>query len=344
MNSFFPQRRTLLSGATVAALLCILSCGPGPRRVEPTDLFWPYPPDPPRIHYIESIYKEDDIGRVYSLKEKLFGKDYVDRLVRPYGVSVRKSKILVADIGLRAVIVFNLVTKRISILGGEGGLILPSAAVEAADGSIYVVDAGGSRVVKYGADGKYETSFRMELAKPVGISINDELGRLYVVDRGAHQVVVCSLDGRKLFSFGGRGTTDGKFNIPLDIALDRQGRVYVLDSGNFRVQIFTPEGVFLSKFGGVGDRPGFFANPKGIALDSDGHVYVTDAAFSNFQIFDADGKLRLYLGDLGSVPAKFHLPAGIAIDENDLVYIADQLNGRIQVFQYLKVQEPEQKP
>ncbi len=343
MSSSFLRRRVLLSGVAAVALLCSLACGPGPRRVEPTNLFWPLPPDPPRIKYIESIYNEDDIGRVYSLKEKLFGKDYVDNLVRPYGVSARKAKVLVSDLGLHAVVVFNLTTKRISVLGSEGGLVLPAAAVEAADGSIYVADAGGGRIVKYDKQGQYETAFRLEGIRPVGIAINEDSGRLYVVDRASHAVVVCSLDGNKLFSFGGRGSTDGKFNVPLGIALDRQGRVYVLDSGNFRVQIFTSEGVFLSKFGEVGDRPGLLANPKGIALDSDEHVYVTDAAFSNFQIFDAQGNLRLYVGELGSTPGKFHLPGGISIDENDRIYVADQLNGRLEVFQYLKAAKPEQK-
>ena len=343
MKSSLLRRRALLSGAAVAFLF-IIACGPGPRRPEPANLFWPLPPDPPRIHYLESIYSEDDIGRVYNLKEKLFGKDYVDSLVRPYGVSARGSKILVSDIGLRAVVVFDLKTKRISVLGGEGGLVLPSAAVEASDGSIYVVDAGGGRIVKYDPQGQYETSFRFDAARPVGMALNENLGRLYIVDRASRRVIVCSLDGKQLFSFGGRGVEDGKFNIPLDVALDRQGRVYVLDSGNFRVQIFTPEGAFLSKFGGVGDRPGFFANPKGIALDSDQHVYVTDAAFSNFQIFDADGHLRLFVGGLGSAPGEFHLPGGISIDEHDRIYVADQLNGRIEVFQYLKAAGPERKP
>ncbi len=337
------RRRALLPGVTAVALLCSLACGPGPRRVEPTNLFWPLPPDPPRIKYIESIYNEDDIGRVYSLKEKLFGKEYADSLVRPYGVSARKSKVLVADLGLRAVVVFNLATKRISVLGAEGALVLPADAVEAADGSIYVADAGGGRIVKYDSRGQYETAFRLEDARPVGIAINDDSGRLYVVDRASHMVVVCSLDGNRLFSFGGRGSTDGKFNVPLGVALDREGRVYVLDSGNFRVQIFTADGVFLSKFGEVGDRPGLLANPKGIALDSEEHVYVSDAAFSNFQIFDAQGNLRLYVGELGSAPGKFHLPGGVSIDENDHIYVADQLNGRLEVFQYLKAAEPEKK-
>ena len=329
------RRRAFVLCAAAACFLSIVSCGPGPRRPEPNNLFWPLPPDPPRIHYIESIYTEDDIGRVYNLKERLFGKEYVDTLGRPYGIYARRSKILVSDIGHRAVLIFDLVSKRLSFVSVEG-MVLPSAAVQASDGTIYVVDAGAGKIRKFDSDGAYRTSWKLEFAKPVGIAINESLGRLYIADRGAHKIVVSDLNGNQLFSFGGRGVEEGKFNIPLDVALDAQGRVYVLDSGNFRVQRFTPDGVFLSKFGSVGDRPGMFANPKGIAIDSDGHVYVTDAAFCNLQIFDAEGHLLLYFGGLGPRPGEFHLPAGISIDEHDRVYIADQLNRRIEIFQYLK--------
>jgi sugar lactone lactonase YvrE len=320
----------------VLALVFIASCGPPPRSPEPSNLVWPLPPDPPRIKYVQSIYNEDDIGRVYSLKEKLFGKEYADSMDRPYGVSVRRGILLVSDIALRRVLVFDLDAKRLRTMGDEGALITPASAVADRAGTMYVADAGGAKVAVYGPDGAYRTAFMLKGGRPVAIALNEALKQLYVVDREGHRVVAFGLDGTRLFEFGERGTTDGKFNIPLDIAVGADGKLYVLDAGNFRVQIFTSEGVFLSKFGSVGDRQGMFANPKGIAIDSDGHIYVTDAAFSNFQIFDAQGNILLFVGQLGPRPGNLHLPGGIAIDEKDRIYVADQLNSRIQVFQYLK--------
>jgi DNA-binding beta-propeller fold protein YncE len=315
--------------------LVLLACG-GPRApVEPDNLFWPQPPNPPRIKYVRSIFTEDDIGRRYSVLEQLFGKDYFDGLVRPYGVSAREGRIYVSDLVLRRVIVFDLAEKRTFPLGREGAYVLPSAAAADGSGNIYVADSGGSKIVKYDAKGGYQTSFPLEKGRPVAVAVNSELGRLYVVDRAQHRVLVFGLDGSQLFSFGGVGVADGKFNIPLDITLDRTGRVYVLDNGNFRVQIFSPDGAFLRRFGSVGDGPGMFANPKGIAVDSEGHIYVTDAAFANFQIFDQEGNVLLYVGEAGPGPGRFQLPAGISIDENDRIYVADQLNSRIQEFQYL---------
>jgi len=332
-----PMRLRAYSAVLAAlALMSLVSCGPPPRSPEPDNLVWPLPPDLPKIKYIQSIYNEDDIGRVYSLKEKLFGKDYADSISRPYGVSSRRGSVLVSDIALRRVLVFDLTAKRLRVLGDEGGLITPASAVADRSGTIYVADAGGAKVAVYGPDGAYRTAFGLKGGKPVAVALNEAMQQLYVVDREGHRVVALGLDGSPLHEFGGRGNSDGKFNIPLDITVGADGNVYVLDAGNFRVQIFSPEGTFLSKFGAVGDRPGMFANPKGIALDSEGHIYVTDAAFSNVQIFDPQGNVLLFVGQLGPRPGYFHLPAGIAIDENDRIYVADQLNGRVQVFQYLK--------
>jgi len=344
MSSNTMRFSTYPSVAAALALMFLASCGPPPRSPEPDNLFWPLPPDTPKIKYIQSIYTEDDIGRVYSLREKLFGKEYADNLARPYGVHTRHGTILVSDIALRRVLIFDCANKRLRILGEEGALITPASAVADRSGTVYVADAGGSKVAVYGPEGNYRTAFILKGSKPVAVALDEALGRLYAVDREGHRVVVFGLDGSRLFEFGKRGSADGNFNIPLDITIGANGDVYVLDAGNFRVQIFTAEGKFLSKFGSVGDRAGMFANPKGIALDSEGHLYVTDAAFSNFQIFDRQGNVLLFVGQLGSKPGDLHLPAGIAIDENDRIYVADQLNARIQVFQYLKTQESTGKP
>jgi DNA-binding beta-propeller fold protein YncE len=337
-------RRGCILFALLAAALVLLGCAQPPPAVEPDNVFWPQPPNPPRIKYVRSIFTEDDIGRVYTFREKLFGKEYFDGLVRPYGVSVRQGRIYVSDIVLKRVVVFDLAAKRIIQVGDAGGVVLPAAAVADGDGNIYVADSGGGKVVTFDAAGHVRSSLSMEGGKPVGLALNERLGRLYVADRAMHRVAVFGLDGAKLFTFGGIGVADGKFNIPIDIAVDRTGLVYVLDNGNFRVQVFSPDGAYLRRFGSVGDGPGMFANPKGIAVDSEGHVYVTDAAFGNFQIFDSEGSVLLFVGEAGFGPGLFQLPAGISIDEQDRIYVADQLNGRIQQFQYLRVPESSHRP
>jgi DNA-binding beta-propeller fold protein YncE len=321
--------------ATALFLLLFSGCGPERRHVEPTDLFWPLPPEKPRIHYITSIYSEDDIGYEYSFREILFGKSYVDFMTRPYGIFARDNRIYATDIAAMRVLVYDRNKKRVLPVGREGAVRVPAAAVADAAGTMYIADAAQAKIALYDPDGRYRTAFMLGGGKPVALALNEALGRIYVVDRNQYKVVVLSLSGARLFEFGTRGRENGQFNIPLSIAVDRSGNVYVLDSGNFRVQVFDSEGKFLRKFGSVGDRPGFFANPKGIAVDSGGHIYVTDAAFSNFQIFDPQGNPLLFVGRMGAGAGEFYLPGTISIDENDRIYVADQFNSRISIFQYL---------
>lgn len=323
-----------------ASLLCIIlvsaACSPAVRRFEPTDLVWPPLPSQPKIKYIQSIYTEDDIGRTYSLKERLFGKDYDDTLKRPYNVHVSRNNILITDIGAKFVQVLDLTEKRMRVVGGGGSLRYPVAAVSDASGAIYIADVGNAKVMVYEENGAYRTSYAVDNGKPVALAINERLGTLYVVDRQRHRVLAFDKQGQQLFTFGSFGSGNGNFNVPLAIAIGADDKLYVLDSGNFRVQVFDAKGGFLFKFGDVGDRAGLFANPKGVALDSAGHIYVTDAAFSNFQVFDQQGNVLLYVGQMGPAPGQMHLPGGIAIDDQDRIYVADQLNKRIEVFQYLK--------
>jgi DNA-binding beta-propeller fold protein YncE len=335
-SAFFKVCRPLAAVLAASLLLTAAACGPEKRPPEPEDLFWPLPPDQPRIKYLQSIYSEDDIGREYTFWEKIFGKDYFDRLIRPYGISVRNNAIVVSDIGLRKVFVFDRTAKKLRVLKDRGALLHPSASASDAAGRVYVADGQGAKIVVFDPSGAYKTAFVMKDARPVGLALNERAGRLYVADAAGHRIVVFGLDGKQLFAFGGQGRDRGKFNLPLDVAVDLEGAVYVLDARNFRVQIFDADGRFLRTFGSVGDGPGFFANPKGIDVDSEGHIYVTDAAFNNFQIFDSAGNTLLFIGNLGPRPGQLHLPAGIAVDDQDRIYVADQLNGRIQVFQYLK--------
>ena len=51
---------------------------------------------------------------------------------------------------------------------------------------------------------------------------------------------------------GGRGTADGQFELPTDVAVDALGNIYVADDGNNRIQRFDPSGAFSAKWGSAG--------------------------------------------------------------------------------------------
>lgn len=149
--------RFTTKGVFLLLFLLCSSCGAPPRRPEPENLLWPMPPDQPRIKYIQSIFTEDDIGRVYSTREKMFGKEYFDGMARPYGVRVKRGNLYVADITLRRILVFDLLAKKLRSVGVEGSCNTPSAVAAAADGTLYVSDSGGSKIAVYNAEGTFRT-------------------------------------------------------------------------------------------------------------------------------------------------------------------------------------------
>jgi NHL repeat-containing protein len=99
--------------------------------------------------------------------------------------------------------------------------------------------------------------------------------------------------------FGERGSGDGQFETPRDVAVyngtalnDGTDDIYVVDDVNHRVQRFdsVPPYAFEAKFGGQGPAGGQFNRPQGIAINqSNGAIYVRDRDNLRVQQFDADG-------------------------------------------------------
>lgn len=305
------------------------------QKETPPELYWPFPPEKPRIKFVDSIVGSIDATGVRSgLAKVIFGEEQEFRFAKPISVAVKNGVMYVTDIGV--IHIYDFPKKAYRVISGY--LLNTTGVAVAADGTLYVGDSGRKQVFmmrpksniweKIDSPGTFET--------PGELVLDEINGRLIVPDAKKHVVRVYDMEGKFIFSIGGRGGEPGRFNFPYAAAVDREGRIYISDSGNFRVQVFDRDGKFISAFGGVGSSAGNFARPKGIAVDSEGHIYVVDSAFGNFQIFDPDGNIYLAVGTSGQDAGKFLLPSGIAIDENDKVYVVDQMNMRIQIFQYLK--------
>ena len=348
-----PRRLRGLSGRRIAvalgvAVLTLGGCTGGPDQARDetvAELYWPLPPEQPRIKYERSIRTRDDIGvtDTLSLTDSLLGErdqTPIKGLKKPYGVHVdRSGRMFVTDTGWGKVLVFDAANKKFDVWGvkGQGTLTKPIGVTSDASGRIYITDIAQQRIMVYDENGVFVTAMggSGELQTPAGIALDDTRRRIYVADTRKHDIAVYDFDGRRVSTIGERGSEPGQFNYPTNVAVGRDGRLYVTDSMNFRVQILAPDGRPLKTFGSNGDRPGQFSRAKGIAVDSDGHIYVVDAAFGNYQIFDQDGRLMLYVGSIGQGDGQFRLPAGAYMAPDDKLYVVDQYNFRVQIFQYL---------
>jgi DNA-binding beta-propeller fold protein YncE len=96
---------------------------------------------------------------------------------------------------------------------------------------------------------------------------------------------VYSSNGNYLRGWGGWGTGNGQFKVPIGVTVDDFGDVYVSEMFGGRVQKFDSRGNFIAKFGSQGSGTGEFDLPTDICIDSAQKVYVIDQNNNRIQVF-----------------------------------------------------------
>jgi DNA-binding beta-propeller fold protein YncE len=295
---------------------------------EPSFVFYPEPPEVPRIQFLGTYSSDLDVqGPVSFFERFILGARESRELAKPYGVAIHDGKILVCDSKAGVVVVFDLVGQAVSWLGGDrtGRLQKPINIAVDEDGTRFVTDMGRRRVMVYDQTNRYVRALGdPEAWSPTDVVIVGK--RLYLTDLKNGQVVVLDKEsGEELRRFGRRGSGEGEMFFPTNIEADADGNLFVADTGNFRLLKFDAKGKQLQQFGQIGIRHGQFVRPKGIAVDHEGRVYVVDAAFETVQIFDRDGKLLLFFGSAGNHPGGINLPAKVEIDYENVDLFTDRV-------------------
>ena len=191
--------------------------------------------------------------------------------------------------------------------GKQSSFSDPFGVAIAADGTIYVADAGESnRIRKISPDG-----------------------------------TVTTLAG------GSEGFADGagasaSFNTPSALALGPDGNLYVADTGNNRIRKITPDGKVSTVAGngtaGYVDGPAAtaqFNGPVGLTVSSSGEIYVADTYNDVIRMITTEGEVTTIAG--GGTPgyadgeqktALFDTPCGIIVANSNLI-VADTGNRRL---------------
>jgi DNA-binding beta-propeller fold protein YncE len=158
---------------------------------------------------------------------------------------------------------------------------------------------------------------------------------LYVVDGVNNSIKVFNEEGDYRFSFGGKGTTQGRFDTPVGVTVDSSGMVYVTDTGNRRVQVFTPEGKVIHQIILPFENVKKPRDPVGIALDeSVKRLYVSDNDNHQILVYSlTDYKLLSVWGSEGSGMQQFRYPFLMDSNNDGAVFVVDVFNTRIQQWQ-----------
>jgi sugar lactone lactonase YvrE len=166
-------------------------------------------------------------------------------------------------------------------------------------------------------------------------------GTIFVADGyGKPYVHAYGRKGKFLFSIGGPGTAEGKFNCPHGIWVDTrrpEPELYVADRGNARIQVFSLDGKYRRTI-----KHEVMTMPSGFYQY--GHdLYVADL-HAKVVVLDAKDQVAAVLGADPDAPGrpgwpntpdqlqpgKFSSPHALAIDTHGDVYVAEWIStGRV---------------
>jgi DNA-binding beta-propeller fold protein YncE len=323
-----PLAARLPSLPSLGAALLAAACATAPAPRRDAAVFFPPPPELPRLQYLTSFSGRKDVEEQSGFNKFVVGEQQDVKLDKPYGVAIHAGKIYVCDTNA-TVVVFDLAARTFGVLAGasgQGRLVQPVNVTIDDQGRKYVADPGRGQIVVFDAEDQYLRAYgtpgdwRPVDAVPFA-------GRIYVADSAKGLVKVFDQESGELVkAIGDQGEPAERLDRPTNVAFDHRGDLYVSDVGRFQVVKFDRDGHFKSAYGRPGDNLGHFARPKGIALDQEGRLYAVDASFNNVQMFDPDGRLLMYFGEAGAQPGNFQLPAKVTIDHHNLRYFQQYLH------------------
>ena len=273
--------------------------------------------------------------------------------------------VFVSDFDNHRVQKFNSAGKWVSTIGvtrvpyvtDAAHLNAPWGIAVAPDGSLYISENKGYRLIKLNANGVQQWTIGVPgvygsdnahfgdwWAGLEGDPAIDSSGRVYIGDTANHRVQIFNADGSYYTTLGSYGTGNNQFNCPDDVAIHPiNGDIYVLDKCNQRVQVFTPGLIYKATVGVTGMAGSdnlHFNTPWGMTVDRAGNIYVGDGDNYRIQKCMLTGSAPGYdcstfAGKTGVSGDDFsHLgnTLSIKVDASGRVYVADEWNNRVQVF------------
>ena len=205
----------------------------------------------------------------------------------PSGVAVTDNGlVIVSERGTNCITVLDKEGKKIRSFGSygteRGQLKYPEGIAISSKGTMLVADGCNHRIQEFTMDGKCVACVGTKGYGPLlfnfpqGIAVNRTTGQVVVTDYGNHRVQVLNSNLTFSHMFGSKGSGQGQFKCPIDVAIDNKGFVYVADCDNHRIQKFSPECQFVCSFGTEGSQPGQLRYPSGVTVDDNDLVYVSD--------------------------------------------------------------------
>lgn len=235
--------------------------------------------------------------------------------------------------------IFLIVERVISGQFLNTSLSEPFGLAASRDGSVYVVDRGSNRVIKFNSEWEVEGQTggyglgSESFNRPTYVTVDNALN-LFVSDENNRRVV--RLDSRLNFVDDVKFKDEAdpfKFGYPSGIGATSYGELWVGDRDKNRICLFNNVGKFDRFLGEFGSKEGQLSQPEKIVTYGGGKFYVCDAGHSRILVYDEYGTL---ISQIAS--DEFDYPISLAI-EKDALWVLDgaasfvlliDRNGRVQ--------------
>ena len=137
---------------------------------------------------------------------------------------------------------------------------------------------------------------------------------------------------RPVLSFGQRGSSAGRLDLPWGVAVNERDQIAVTDDDNNRVQVFSSDGTYLRSFGRQGDKQGEFNFPRGITIHETNNIIVVDSWNHRVQLFSEQGEYLSQFGGEANLDHQLEHPHGLSLDDKGNIIVADRYNKSIKIF------------
>ena len=195
-------------------------------------------------------------------------------------------------------------------LAPYGPSMPPGGLAVAKDGSIFISDPAGNRVLKWAQGvlstyagtgdigpplGDQAAATSAHLAWPIGLAL-DKRGNLYIADALDYRIRKVDAVSQTITTVAGTGPVEGDagdgglavqahLSFPFGVAIAPDGTLVLADTGNHRVRVVTADGV-INALAGTGrwgfagdDAPAIDAElsgPEAVAFDALGDLFIAD--------------------------------------------------------------------
>ncbi len=204
-------------------------------------------------------------------------------------------------------------------------------AVAADRTTIYVVDSGLQRVLKFDYTGGFKGKFGSEgedpgqFKFPYGIAV-DSGGRLFIGDIGTGKISIFDTGGKFISYFG----SSKDISRPAGIFIQGD-QIYVADIGLHRISVFDNEGKLVRAIGKRGEMAGEFNSPNTLFV-RDGLLYVGDSGNHRVQVLNILGTFLKEIKFDESGQQHMVTPRGIVADASGNIYVASKITHKVLVF------------